>query len=148
MRIPSIVLATITTAACTDPMVGDWELDGEPQCQENTYEEGTVSYCISFDWDFSLDEEYKGDTTIATTMKMEGTYADGTLAYSEEETYDYQGTVSATETENGYDIAFDVENDEVVLGCTLSEAQLDCIPEDEDMAEFFGDSIVFNKKTD
>ena len=149
MRIPTLMLCTATTAACSDPLIGEWELEDYDECKEYVYEGiGTIYKCMDVDWKFEIDDEYNGEFAIISISTYEGIYIDGTVAFSEQGNYADSGTVTAKESENGYQIVFEEET----LECTLSsgyfgkEKNLQCSTEDFD--QFPTQKFSFKPKPD
>ena len=141
------LVVTTTSAACSDPIIGDWTLtDYGEKCQtsQGTYDYNgqTLSYdieaCVNdFEWTMSVDSELVG-----TVDKYKAT-VDQTILYGGQEFGPYStlldgsGSAAITKQESDYKIVFDMEaavtsddgetttDIDIEVNCTLAD-ELTC----------------------
>ena len=118
MNIPKITLIGITTAACTDPLIGDWNLNEvclgeseEAQCQEFPYTSDGMTYYL----EMSINEDFTGEMRQITSGNENASYSFPVTAEKE--------------AANTYKIKLDTSSEGgniTTLNCTLASKELQC----------------------
>ena len=116
MKIPHIaILSVTTTAACADPLIGDWDLnevcisgDGEEECQSfpQSYDGGSASLVMT------VEDDWTGEMNQVITGEYAATY---TFPLTAEK-----------EAANTYKIIVDVPDTTINFDCNLDSTALDC----------------------
>lgn len=133
----AIPLATIGLglgAACTDPIVGDWELtevDGQDVPLTETYNE------FGYELTVTKEAQLRVDKSLEATMEIEFS-EEGEDGYSYHHTYTYKGGVEKGPDRADYKIDLDAVEG-LDFTCTLDESELDC--EDDDGVDFVFSAI-------
>ena len=117
MKIPKIaILGVTTTAACQDPLFGDWDLNeicysqsGQEECESfpQSYADGTsisLAMTIENDWSGGMEQTFTGDSSGTYTFPL----------------------AAEKKADNSYEIEIEVPGDSLNLDCTLAATALDC----------------------
>ena len=103
-------LLTLTTAACTDPLIGTWDL--KQLC--------IAAQCVDFPYSTEISTQYMSmtiDDNLTGTFLVEE-------VYREDEPYTFSSTLQAERIENK-DYTITLAQDNQTLDCNLTQT-LDC----------------------
>ncbi len=117
MKIPKIaILCVTTTAACQEPLFGDWDLN------EICYSQSGQEECDSFP------QSYADGSSISLVMTIESDWTGGMeQTFTGESSGTYTFPVEAEKkAANSYEIEIEVPGSSLSLDCTLASTALDC----------------------
>ena len=137
--IPALgLLSTAMTTGCSDPVVGDWDLNEAELSYggydysisfpyESCYDGYYATYCYSMSASLNVDEALLASWLSSSEYSVDG-------AVEESYAYTADGTVVPGDEAGSYNIDLTDEDGETLeLSCTLAEDNLDCVAEEDGM---------------
>ena len=117
MKIPRIaILGVTTTAACADPIIGDWNLNevcmngnGEEYCQSfpQTYENGDAVSIL-----MTVEDDWSGEMKQIVTGEDAATYS--------------FPLTTEKEADKQYNITIDTPDTPLLFNCSMASESMDC----------------------